>query len=109
MYRRALMSAADAILRSAATFRRKVEPVMTEPRPMRFHILKDARTRIPSRHGLVLVYQPAQDVPAEEASPGIVRALCAIRPLRRLEPQAAVRPVPVVVGGEGTQDEFEMP
>jgi len=54
--------------------------------------LKGARTRIPLRCGLVLVYEPAQDVAADEASSAVLRS-SAIRPLGRLELQAAVRPV----------------
>lgn len=63
--------------------------------------LKGAGTRIPSRCGLVFVYEAAQDVAADEASSAVLRAPRAIGPLGRLELQATVRPVPVVVGGVG--------
>jgi hypothetical protein len=68
--------------------------------------VKGARTRSPSRCGLVLVYEPAQDVAADEASSAVLRS-SAIGPFGRLELQAAVRPVRVVVGGVDAYDAFE--
>ena len=70
--------------------------------------MKGARTPIPLRCGLVLVYEPAQDVAADDSSSAVLRSSVS-RPLGRLELQAAVRPVPVVVGGVDVYDAFEMP
>ena len=64
-------------------------------------LVKGARTRSPSRCGLVFVYEPAQDVAADEASSAVLWAPSAIGPFGHVELQAAVRPVPVVVGGVG--------
>jgi len=56
--------------------------------------LKGARTRSPSRCGLVFVYEPAQDVAADQASSAVLRARprCMRRSGRVAESRRPCRP-----------------
>lgn len=106
----------DEELEFYGRYRAKVDPSdggaslrsMVEPERRNESLVKGARTRILLRCGLVLVYESAQDVAADEASSAVLRS-SAIRRLGGLELQAAVRPVPVVMGGVDAYDAFEMP